>query len=235
MVLAAVGLIVVATAVYVLSANSVANNRDELTKLERETQTAQAQATALSPYKQFQSLKQSRVTTIQQLASSRFDWQRVMRELAIVIPADVWLTSLVGTVTPDVSIAASGGGSSSGGLRSAIPVPAVELVGCTTGQAEVSRFMSRLRAIDGVTRVSLSSSEKQDNGGAAGAPSSGGSAGATGACSSRSKGGPQFDMVVFFGGAAQAAPGVGSAGGNGATPAPPSAAANTNTPVKGPK
>ena len=28
------------------------------------------------------------------LADSRFDWERVMRELALILPGDVWLTSL---------------------------------------------------------------------------------------------------------------------------------------------
>jgi Tfp pilus assembly protein PilN len=235
MVLAAAGLIVVATAVYVLTANSVTNRQDELTKLQAQTQAAQARANALSPYKQFQSLKQARVTTIQQLASSRFDWERVMRKLAIVIPPDVWLTSLVGTVSPDVSVASSSSGGSSS-MRGAMPVPAVELAGCTTGQAQVSRFMSRLRAIDGVTRVSLSSSEKQDNGGGTVGASSGGGSAASGACSGGPKGYPQFDMVIFFGGAAQAAPGVGGAsGGTTPTPAPQSGPATSDTAAKGPK
>jgi Tfp pilus assembly protein PilN len=229
MVLGAVGLIVVAAAIYVLSANSVTKRQDELTKLQAQTQVAQARANALSPYTQFAALKQARVATIQQLANSRFDWERVMRKLAIVIPPDVWLTSLNGTVSPEVSVASggSGGGGSSDSLRSAMPVPAVELVGCTTGQGQVSRFMSRLRAIDGVTRVSLSSSEKADNGASTGGSTGG--AGAAGSCTGGSGRYPQFDMVIFFGGAAQAAPGVGGAAAAG-TPNPvqqaPAQAAN---------
>jgi Tfp pilus assembly protein PilN len=210
-VLGAVALAVIAVAVYVLSANSVKDRRAELTKLQAQTQVAQARATALSPYKQFEALKQSRVQTIQQLANSRFDWERVMRKLAIVIPSDVWLKSLVGTISPSVTVDKSGAGQTSSAgdstdLRGAMPVPALELVGCTTGQAQVSRFMSRLRAIDGVTRVSLSSSEKQDTAGSGGSSGSGGS----GTCGNGSKSYPQFDMFVFFE-ATAAAPGVGGA------------------------
>jgi Tfp pilus assembly protein PilN len=230
--LGAVGVIVVAAAVYVLSANSVTSRQNELTKLQAQTQAAQAQANALAPYKQFAGLKQARVQTIQQLANSRFDWQRVMRKLAIVIPPDVWLTSLVGTVTPGVAVESDAGGSGSGNsLRSAMPVPAVELVGCTTGQAQVSRFMSRLRAIDGVTRVSLSASEKGDDSGGGG-----GSSGGAGDCSGGSSRFPQFDMVIFFGGAAQATPGVGGATGAGApSPAQAAHAATDNAGAGGTK
>jgi Tfp pilus assembly protein PilN len=224
---------VVGVAVYVLSANSVSDRQAELTKLQAETQTAQARADALSPYRQFESLKQSRVKTIQQLASSRFDWERALRKLAIVIPNDVWLKSLVGTVNPTVTVDESGGGNQSGGasdsstLRSALPVPALELVGCTTGQAQVSRFMSRLRAIDGVTRVSLSSSAKADD--SAGGGASGG------ACGNGGKSRPQFDMIVFFE-ATTAAPGVGGAASpTASTAAPPSGPANTTNGPQGSK
>jgi Tfp pilus assembly protein PilN len=196
-VLGALAIVVVAAVVYVVSVNAVTSKRDDLDHLRAQTDAAQAQADALAPYRNFAALKQARVQTIQALASSRFDWERVMRKLALVIPSDVWLTSLVGTVAPGVQLQGGSGGEASG-LRSAIPVPAIELTGCTTGQAEVSRFMSRLRVIDGVARVSLASSEKGDTGGASGGSSSGSSRGG-GGCEGDSASHPQFDVVVFFG------------------------------------
>jgi Tfp pilus assembly protein PilN len=196
-VLGALGLVVVAAAVYAISVNAVASKRDDLHRLQAQTASAQAQADALAPYRKFAALKQARVQTVQSLAASRFDWETVMRQLAVVIPSDVWLTSMVGTVAPGVQLQ-SDGGSSVGGLRSAIPGPAVELTGCTTGQAEVSRFMSQLRIIDGVTRVSLASSEKKESQ-SAGAGGGGGSSGSN-RCDAQSARHPQFDLVVFFGG-----------------------------------
>jgi len=196
-ILGLLGFVVVAAVVYVLSVNAVTSKREDLHGLQAQTQVAQAKADALAPYRTFAALKQARVQTIQSLASSRFDWERVMRKLALVIPSDVWLTSLVGTVAPGVQLQAGSGGEASG-LRSALPVPAVELTGCTTGQAEVSRFMSRLRVIDGVTRVSLASSEKGDTAGGTGGSSSGSSGGDDG-CEKGSASHPQFDLVVFFG------------------------------------
>jgi Tfp pilus assembly protein PilN len=201
--LGGLALLLVAVAVYVLTVNQVNDNKDQLSRLQSDTQTAQAQANALSPYRKFAALKAARLQTISSLAQSRFDWEQVMRKLAIVIPSDVWLTSLVGTVSPDVQVQAStqtGDGSS--GLRAAMPVPALELTGCTTGQAQVSRFMSRLRVIDGVSRVSLASSEKSDStagGGSANHGSSPSGASGSGDCRNGSSKYPQFDLVVFFG------------------------------------
>ena len=61
-------------------------------------------------------MQEQRAATIASLADSRFDWQRVMHELALILPGDVWLTNLSGTAGPGVSI--DGGSSSSLRARS---------------------------------------------------------------------------------------------------------------------
>ena len=42
--------------------------------------------------------------TVSSLAQSRFDWERVLRELSLVIPEDVWLVKVTGTVSPAVDL-----------------------------------------------------------------------------------------------------------------------------------
>jgi Tfp pilus assembly protein PilN len=189
---------VVGVGAYVMASNQVNSNRTELAQSQQEAASLEQQAAAFKPYKDFAELSQARVQTVAQLAGSRFDWERVMRELARAMPGDVWLTSLVGTVSPSVTLdaAAGGSGSSTGGLRSAVNAPAVELIGCTESQAAVSRVMARLRTINGVQRVSLASSEKSEaTAGAAGAAAGGGN---SGDCRNGSTRFPQFQLVVFF-------------------------------------
>src|SRR5207244_7898156 len=136
-------------------------------------------AAVLKPYSDFAQLRQTRIATVAELADSRFDWDRAMRQLARVLPGNVWLTSFVGTVKPGVSFSGAGGaGTGTSQVRGDLPVPAVELVGCTETQAEVARVIARLRQIEDVTRVTLVSSEKSDSAGASGAPS--GDAGSAG-------------------------------------------------------
>ena len=99
-----------------------------------------------------------------------------MRELALVLPADVWLTNLTGTGSPSVSVEGSGGIS----LRTSIPGPALELTGCARSQDAVAGFVTTLKDIDGVTRVGVQSTmlgSQQSSGAASSdsAPSSGGS------------------------------------------------------------
>ena len=144
----------------VLVDNQISESKAEVAKLEGEDACAAARAQPRASYTQFRSMSEQRVATVQSLADSRFDWERVMRELALVLPSNVWLTSLTATASPDVSIDGGGGGSSSGAsLRAQVPGPALELNGCASGQEAVAGFVTALKDIDGVTRVGVESSE----------------------------------------------------------------------------
>ena len=107
---------------------------------------------ALAPYAEFASLQQAREQTVASLAQSRFDWERVLRELALVIPEDVWLTNLTGTVSPEVSQRrarvqpGARAGTASWARR-------LEISGCAAGHDAVAGFLAALEDIDGVTRV----------------------------------------------------------------------------------
>jgi Tfp pilus assembly protein PilN len=145
----------------VLIDNQIADSRSEVAKLGREDAVARARAERLAAYTQFRAMSEQRVATVGSLADSRFDWERVMRELSLVLPSDVWLIDLTATASPDVSIQGGGGSGSSSGasLRAQVPGPALELNGCARGQEAVAGFVTTLKDIDGVTRVGVESSE----------------------------------------------------------------------------
>lgn len=170
----------------VVTNNQISDRKGELATLETETATVQARAQALSAYTQFQSVSEQRATTIASLADSRFDWERVMRELALVLPNDVWITNLSATSNPNAS---SEGGSSTG-LRSGIAGPALELSGCARGQEAVAGFVQALKDIDGVTRVGMQGSSIGE--------SSGGESASVASGSCEMKGSAQFQMVAGF-------------------------------------
>lgn len=156
---------VIAVAVLAVTENQISDSKAEITRLESEKSAVEARAQALDAYTQFHLLREQRDLTITDLANSRFDWQRVMRELAIVLPADVWLTSLNGTASPGSSVAGGGGGA----MRASIGGPALELSGCAAGQDAVAGFVQSLKQIDGVTRVGMESSQLGEGGSSAGA------------------------------------------------------------------
>jgi Tfp pilus assembly protein PilN len=209
----AVGALVAALAgvsALVLTNNEIADRKDEVAQLRREDAAAQARADRLSPYVQFRTLHDQRIATVTSLADSRFDWERVMRELSLVLPSDVWLTGLTASVAPGVTIegaSSEGSSSSAAGLRADAPGPALEMSGCAAGQDAVAGFVTALKDIDGVTRVGVQSSALGETGGGAGVAGEG-PAGGEADCRTRGFI-AQFAIVAAFD-AAPVPPGVGT-------------------------
>jgi Tfp pilus assembly protein PilN len=204
-------------ALLVTTGNQVTERETEVAQLKRENAAAAHEARRLTPYVQFQTLHEQRLATVSSLANSRFDWERVVRELSLVLPADVWLTELNASAS---SSDGSGGGS---GLRSAIPGPAMELEGCTVGQESVARFVTALKDIDGVTRVAVSSSELSAK--AEGEASSGGEDSEGGSECRTRENIAKFSIVIAF----DAAPVPITAEGEGEAPATATETAETTS------
>ena len=144
----------------VLTGNQISERKAKIVDLNQQKAELEVRAQALASYTAFNSLRETRMTTVASLADSRFDWERVLRELSLVLPDDVWLTTVTGTANPGVTAP----GDSSISARSAIPGPALELVGCARSQDAVAGLVSALNDIDGVTRVGVAKSELPDLG-----------------------------------------------------------------------
>ena len=227
--LGSLAVIVIAAAAYVLSTNAISERRGELAKTRLEATAATAEAAVLKPYADFASMADTRVQTVKSLADSRFDWEKVMRDLSRAMPRSAWLSNFTGTVAPDVTLEAAAANS---GLRASLPVPAVVLTGCADSQDQVAHMMARMRLIDGVTRVSLDSSTKADvaKDSAGAAPS--GDAGAGGGGCTVKRDAPAFTIVLFFEDKVTAPATPGGTGTPGA-PAQAAAASTTGTSTTG--
>jgi len=179
----------------VLTDNKVTDSKSELAQVNSEDAAAKARAESLASYTQFAALHEQRVVTISSLADSRFDWERVMRELALILPHDVWLNSLEASASSEAG--GSGGTSGGGSLSSSIAGPSLSINGCATGQDAVAGFVTALKDIDGVTRVGIESSELAGEEEGAGSTGESGSGGSSGDCRTRSFI-AEFKLVVAF-------------------------------------
>jgi Tfp pilus assembly protein PilN len=175
--LGVLGVALLLVSVMTLTNRQLSDKQAELAATQAKAMQAEADAGKLKKYTEFSDLRAKRVETVKSLAESRFDWPTALQEIARALPSDASLGGMRGTVTPGVAVQGP-----TDPLRTALPVPAVELNGCAGSQDGVARVISSLRAVDGVQRVSLSSSEK-------------GNGGDEDACS---KGQPVFSMTVFF-------------------------------------
>ncbi len=155
-VVGALAIAVLGVAALTLASKSVDDKQAEVASLEAQDAELQARASSLSSFASFQTVKDARSATISSLAESRFDWERVMRELSLVLPERVWLVNLTGTVAPGVEVPLS----AAVDLRDEVPGPALEIVGCARSQRDVARMIAAVGDIDGVTRVTAADSAK---------------------------------------------------------------------------
>lgn len=189
--IAFLGVALLFVTIYTLTSNTISSRQAKLAALHSEVTQAQAQAARLQNYVAFEKLAQNRIETVREIAAARFDWHGALEDLAKVVPSNTSLQSLTGSVVPGASVN-GGNSSSSSSVRGDLQVPAFELTGCSTTQDDVAELMSRLRLIDGVTRVTLNSSSKSLT---TGFGNSSSSSSADGGCGANS---PSFDIVVFF-------------------------------------
>jgi Tfp pilus assembly protein PilN len=173
-VVGALVLALAAVSALVLTNNQIADRKSDVARLKQEDVAASVRALRLAAYTQFRTLREQRVATVQSLADSRFDWERVMRELALILPSDAWLTDLSAGAS-----STAGGGDSGSGLGGSVSGPSLQLSGCAKGQEGVAGFVTALKDIDGVTRVGLESSSLsgEEGGGEASSDSGGGCVG----------------------------------------------------------
>lgn len=93
--------------------------------------------------------KGARIGALSAALANRVAWDRVLRNVSLVLPEDVWLTNLGAT-----SGAAAPGGAATGGAA-----PGLTLTGSTYSQNGVARFLSRLSVIPDLANVRLQSSQ----------------------------------------------------------------------------
>lgn len=192
-VIGALVILLAGVALLVSTNNQVSIEKSEVIELQAENSAASAQVAKLSAYTKLEEAHQVRVSTITSLADSRFDWERVIRELSLILPRGIWLTTLSGSVSP----AADAGGGGGSALRGGAAGPALEMTGCGRSQDQVAGFVTALRQIDGVTRVGLEFTKLSESEGSSDGGEGGSTAGGGGSCQTRPWI-PEFQIVATF-------------------------------------
>jgi Tfp pilus assembly protein PilN len=162
-VLGVLALLLALVVVYVMTSNSVTEKKSDAAAASAEADQLEARAGQQASYTDFAQIAVTRTQSVADVAAKRFDWERFMRELALVMPEGSWLQSADASVTGDPT---------SGGAASTLPAdpsatatvaPAANLVGCTPDQDDVARMMVRLRQLYRVDDVLLNESSLGEN------------------------------------------------------------------------
>jgi Tfp pilus assembly protein PilN len=155
-VLGVLAVLLAMTGAYVMTGNQATERADAAAEASVEADRLEAQAASLGAFGNFAQIKETRLASVRQLAAQRFDWERLMLELARVLPADGWLqTASASTSGEDDGDSASAGGG-----------PAATLGGCLPRQSDVADLMLRLRRLHRAEDVTLAESVREDAGSA---------------------------------------------------------------------
>lgn len=191
--LGVLGAVLVGLVMYVLALNSINDSKSKITEATVEAARLNAQANSLGPYGDFAKIKAERVKSVQQLAQGRFDYERLVRELAHVLPSDVWVVNAAASATevdPAAAAAATTPAPTAGSST-------LTLEGCARDQNQVAVTLVRLRQLQGATDVSLEHSTRGEEKNASTAATSPGGAAAGGDSSCGTTGGkPNYSFLA---------------------------------------
>ena len=148
---------------YVLVSNQVTSKSNQAAAADAKATQLEQQAAQKDAFTDFATIKEQRLLSVSEIAESRFDWERFMRELGRIMPARSWIqtadASTVGdtTGTPDPTADPLAAAS-----------PTANLVGCVPGQEDTATMMVRLRQLFRVSDVELKESAREATAGTAG-------------------------------------------------------------------
>jgi Tfp pilus assembly protein PilN len=105
--------------------------------------------------------KQARVSALTKALSRRVAWDRVFRELSLVLPDDVWLATLSAKAPVSSSVATAPAPAGSN-----VAATGFALDGYTYSHAAVARLLSRLSVVPDLVNVQLQKSAREQLNGA---------------------------------------------------------------------
>jgi Tfp pilus assembly protein PilN len=145
-------------AMFMMGSGKVAAQQRKLDDLNRTYQALPPPPAGPSPAQQQLAGEQSaRVSALSTALTSRVAWDRVFREFSLVLPSDVWLTTLTAKspISPLTNASTSAGGAPS----------QFTIQGRTYSHDGVARLLSRLQVVPDLTNVQLVSSTLSKVGG----------------------------------------------------------------------
>jgi Tfp pilus assembly protein PilN len=150
------GLLVVAVlgAMFMMGSGKIASAKRNVDDLNRQFEALPPPPAGPNAAQQQLAGEQSaRVAALTSALSSRVSWDRVFREFSLILPDDVWLTSLSAKspISPATNASSTGGST----------VPSMFTIqGRTYSHDGVARLLSRLQVVPDLTNVQLISSTR---------------------------------------------------------------------------
>src|SRR5450830_2096735 len=148
-----VAIVVALGLVYVWQNGQVTDKQVELDGLAAEASVVQQQAVALRPYAEIQTTRTAMTQTAKGIYDSRVPWSTILQEVSLVIPENVRLQSLSGTVPltmlPGPAVPPA---------PAAAATTDLTFTGTSYTHKDVAEFLTRLGLIPQLSNIQLASS-----------------------------------------------------------------------------
>ena len=155
------------SAMFLSASGTVKDKQAELTTLQDELHAIPTpDASRVKTQSALAADKQARVTALSAALSRRVAWDRVFRELSLVLPSDVWLATISAKAPVPSSTAAAPAPAAAGAT---IAATGFTLDGYTYSHPAVARLLSRLAVVPDLVNVQLQQSMREKVGGSSNA------------------------------------------------------------------
>ncbi len=148
---------------YLKESAAVSQKRTELQAARAELALVPAPSAPDTSVKTLNDEQGKRVTALQSALNGRIAWDRVLREVSLVMPSDVWLSSLTLQAPASASATALPGGPTTGAAPPTTTTPSTAppaptdfvMNGKSFSHVGVARLMSRLALVPDLDRITL--------------------------------------------------------------------------------
>jgi len=149
---AGVALVLVLVIVYAGELVRAHSEKNKLKAQQDQNALLQAQVSRLSSFDQKERELAQKTQLLSTLTQNEVRWSVVLADVSLVIPSNVWLTNLTGTVTATSGPAVPG--------STASPLGSIQLTGVTFSQVDVAKWLTRLAGVDAFANAYLALSSK---------------------------------------------------------------------------
>jgi type IV pilus assembly protein PilM len=167
---AAVAVPVAALTIFFLGASGDVNKRQDTLSAARAEFAALPKPTRPKISPALKPEQAARATAVSEVIGSRLAWDAVLRDVAKVLPGDIWLDELTATVPHplgDASAAVAAAAPAATATATGPAAPAaptgVTIRGFTYTQSDVAELLARLGTVPSLSNVQLESTQRQDS------------------------------------------------------------------------
>lgn len=155
---AGLGLVVLLGAIYGLQTARLASERSELEVQEEVNADLTRQAASLAQFERVQQELANRQRLLQQLTAAEVRWSALLADVSLVIPSNVWLTTLNGSVRDAAEETPATPGTPAAAGPTAIGE--IQMGGVTFEHIDVARWLTRLAGVDAFLLPYISISQR---------------------------------------------------------------------------